>query len=161
MRTMIPRLAALGGTLLAGLLLIQPLAAQADTSHAMAHDAMAHDDAAAMGKSPHGTFTGLSNHRSSGGFEIVTTNGEHELRLSPDFSLDQAPDVYVVLSASTAVDSKSLYLGRLRKLSGPSTFSIPSGTDLGSFSHVVLWCKKFSVALADASLEAGDAMMHH
>ena len=157
MRNTIARLAPAGLTLLARLFLVQPAAAQADTSHAMAHDAM---DATGMSKSPHGSFTGLNSHRASGSFEIITTRGKQELRLSSDFSLDKAPDVYVLLSPSTT-DGKPVYLGKLQRLSGPSTFGIPNGTDLAAFSHVVLWCKKFSVTLANAPLNAGDAMMHH
>ena len=165
MRNTIRRIAPAGLTLVAVLFVARPLAAQSDTSHQMAHDAMAHDtmahDGKAMSKSPHGSFTGVNKHKTSGGFEVVTANDKQEIRLTPDFSLDQAPDVYLVLSTSVTVDGKSLYVGRLRNFSGVSTFSLPAGTDLARYSHLVLWCKKFSVALGDASLETGDAMMHH
>jgi hypothetical protein len=163
MRNTIRRIAPAGLTLVAVLFVARSLAAQSDTSHQMAHDAMAHDTMAHDAKtmSTHGSFTGLNKHKASGGFEVVTANDKQEIRLTPDFSLDQAPDVYLVLSTSATVDAKSLYVGRLGNFSGVSSFSLPAGTDLARYSHLVLWCKKFSVALGDASLETGDAMMHH
>src|SRR5712692_368584 len=160
MRNTIARLASSGVTLLAVLSFTRPLAAQADSAKAMAHDAMGHD-AMAMSKGLHGSFTGVGNHRVSGGFEIVTENGKQVLRFTQDFLLGKAPDPYVVLRRSAGVDQQSLYLSRVKSFSGVATFAIPAGTDLASFSHVVIWCKKFKVALADAPLASGEGMMQH
>lgn len=167
MRNTIARLASTGLPLVAVLCVTQPLAAQADSAKAMAHDAMGHDAmghdamAMAMPKSYHGSFTGVGNHNVSGGFAVVTENGKQVLRLTQDFSLDRVPDPYVVLSRTAGVDQQSVYLGRVRNFSGVATFAIPARTDLASFSHVVIWCKKFKVGLADAPLTAGDGMMQH
>ncbi|MGH7547601.1 MAG: DM13 domain-containing protein [Gemmatimonadales bacterium] len=160
MRHTIARLALPSVALLAVLSLSRPLAAQADSAKAMAHDAMGHD-AMAMSKSFHGSFTGVGNHQVSGGFEVVTENGKPVLRFTQDFSLSKAPDAYVVLSSTTGVDRRSKYLGRVKTFSGAAAFEIPAGTDLASFSHVVIWCKKFKVALADAPLASGEGMMQH
>ncbi len=160
MRNTIAHLLPSGVMLLAVLSVSRPLAAQADSAKAMAHDAMGHD-AMAMSKSLHGSFSGVGNHRVSGGFEVVTENGKQVLRFTQDFSLGKAPDPYVVLSHATGVDQQSLYLGQVKSFSGAVTFAIPAGTDLASFSHVVIWCKKFKVALADAPLESSAGMMPH
>ena len=160
MRTTIAHLASAGLTLVAVLCCTRPLAAQADSTKAMAHDAMGHD-AMAMSKSPRGSFTGVGNHNVSGGFEVVTENSKQLLRFTRDFSLSKAPDAYVVLSRTAGVDEQSVYLGRLKRFSGVATFAIPAGTDLASFSHVVIWCKKFKVTLADAPLAPGEGMMQH
>ncbi len=115
----------------------------------------------AMSKSLRGSFTGVGNHRVSGGFEVVPENGKQVLRFTQDFSLGKAPDPYVALSRTAGIDQQSLYLGRVKSFSGVATFAIPAGTDLSSFSHVVVWCKRFKVALADAPLEPGEGMMQH
>ncbi len=160
MRNTMARLLSSGVMLLAVPSIRPPLAAQADSTKAMAHDAMAHD-AMAMSKSLHGSFTGVGNHKVSGGFEVVTEQGKQVLRFTQDFSLSRAPDPYVVLSRTVGIDQQSLYVGRVKSFSGVSTFAIPAGTDLASFSHVVIWCKKFKVGLADAPLESGEGMMQH
>jgi len=154
----IARLLPSGVMLLAVLSVSRPLAAQADSAKAMAHDAMGHE-AMAMSKSLHGSFTGVGHHGVSGGFEVVTENGKQVLRFTQDFSLSNAPDPYVVLSRTADVGQEALYLGHVKSFSGVATFTIPAETDLASFSHVVIWCKKFKVALADAPLESGAGMM--
>ncbi len=159
MRNTIARLLSSGVTRLAVLLSSQTLAAQADSARAMARDAMTHD-AMAMAKSLHGTFTSVGNHKVSGGFEVGTENGKQVLRFTQDFSLSKAPDAYVVLSHTAGIDPQSLYVGRVKSFSGVGTFAIPAGTDLASFSHVLIWCKKFKVGLADAPL-AAEGMMQH
>lgn len=170
MRNTIARLTLAALPFVAALCLAQPLAAQADSSKAMAHDAMTQDamghdamghDAMAMSKGLHARFTPVGNHKASGGFDVVPDNGKQVLRFTPDFSLGKAPDPYVVLSRTASVDQQSLYLGRVKAFSGVATFAIPAGTDLASFSHVVIWCKKFNVALADAPLASGEGMMQH
>jgi hypothetical protein len=157
---MITRFTSPGLALVAVVCFSRPLAAQADTAKAMAHDAMAHD-AMAMSKTFHGSFTGVGDHKVSGGFEVVSENGKSVLRLSQDFSLDKAPDSYLVLSGTMGVDRQSTYLGRVKRFSGVATFAIPAGTDLASFSHVVIWSKQLNLALADAPLTPGEAMMQH
>ncbi len=160
MRNMIARLPSSAVMLVAVLSVGRPLAAQADSAKAMAHDAMGHD-AMELSKSLHGSFTAVGNHRVSGGFEVVTENGTQVLRFTQDFSLGKAPDPYVVLSRTAGTDQQALYLGRVKSFSGVATFAIPAETDLARFSHVVIWCKKFKVALADAPLESGAGMMQH
>ena len=115
----------------------------------------------AMGKAHHGSFSGAEGHKAGGGFEVVADQGKSRLRLAPDFSVEKGPDVYVVLSNSPKVGKDgSLYLGKLKKFSGEQVYDIPSGTDLSAYSHVVLWCKKYSVAMGSADLASGHDMMH-
>ncbi|SRR5260370_10618808 len=165
MRNAIARFVSSGLTVLAVLCFSRPGAAQADSAKAMAHGAMGQDamghDAMAMAKNRHGSFTAVGNHTVSGGFEVVTENGKQVLQFTRDFSLGKAPDPYVVLSQTAGLDQQWLYLGRVKSFSGVATFAIPPGTDLASFSHVLIWCKKFKVALADAPLASGEGAMQH
>ncbi|HEU5169679.1 MAG TPA: DM13 domain-containing protein [Gemmatimonadales bacterium] len=128
-----------------------PLAAQ-ERDAAMGQDAMM--------KPPQGTFAGAEGHRANGSYQITTAGGRTRLELGADFSVEKGPDVYVVLSPTEGVPAQgAVFLGRLRRFDGAQAFDLPAGTDLGGFSHVVLWCKKYSVAMGTAPLATADAMM--
>jgi hypothetical protein len=163
MRYTITRLAAAGLPLVVVWGVTQPLQAQADSARAMAHDAMSQEamghEAMAMSRGPHGSFTPVGGHTVSGGFEIVTENGKQVLRLTRDFSLGKAPDAAVVLSRTGGVDQQAVHLGRAGSVASGATFAIPAGTDLASFSRVVIWSNKRKVALADAPLTTGEGAM--
>jgi len=137
-----------------------PVAAQ--HTDAMAKDAMHDPDGMAM--APHGKFTGAEGHKAAGTYEIVTMEGRTELKLGKDFLVERGPDVYVVLSPSERVPAQgALYLGKLSRFSGEQSYAVPSGTDLSGYSHVVLWCRKYSVPMGTAALGSGammDKMTH-
>lgn len=136
------------------LLCAAPLAAQ--QTDAMGKDAMGKD---AMAMAPHGTFSGAEGHRANGSYEVVTSSGKTELKLGKDFSLERGPDVYVVLSPSERVPAQgALYLGKVTRFKGEQSFAVPDGTDLGDYSYVVLWCKKYSVPMGTAALGSGGMM---
>lgn len=147
-----------------------PLAAQQTDSMAhdkeamMMKDAVAKDgmmeDHGAGAMMPHGNFTGADGHRAKGSYEIATSGGKTLLKLGGDFSVEKGPDVYVVLSQAEKVPAKgSLFLGKLTRVTGPQAFDLPAGTDLAAFTHVVLWCKKYSVPMGVASLRGDGKMM--
>ncbi len=125
---------------------------------AMGKDAMAHDSGTAM--APHGMIGGAEGHKASGAFEITTATGKSQVKLGDDFAVEKGPDVYVLLSRSErGGQSGSVNLGKLKKFRGAQTFDVPAGTELSGFSHLVLWCKKYNVTMATASLAStGDAM---
>lgn len=125
---------------------------------AMGKDGMAMDHG--MMTAPHGTFAGSGGHSASGSYAFVTEGDRTVLKLGPDFSVEKAPDVEVVLSAGPSVSKGAVFLGRLSKLSGPQVFEVPSGTDLEAFSHILLWSRKDKAALGVASLAGGGGMMH-
>jgi pentapeptide MXKDX repeat protein len=125
---------------------------------AMRKDGMAMDHGMAM--LPHGTFAPVGGHRAAGTFAFADEGGRTVLKLDSDFSVEGAPDLYVVLSAGDGLSPGAVFLGKLSKFSGAQTFEIPSGTRLQDFNHVVLWSRKDKVALGAASLAAGGGMMH-
>ncbi len=138
---------------------IAPLGAQQTDAMTKDKDAMMKDKDAVM-MAPHGTFAGAEGHRAKGSYEIATAAGQTQLRLGSDFSVEKGPDVYVVLSPAAKVPAKgALFLGKLTRFDGAQSFDVPAGTDLGAFTHVVLWCKKYSVAMGTAPLAAGNAMI--
>ena len=144
-----------------------PLAAQQDQMQhdemkkngmGMGKDGMAMDHGMVM--APHGTFAGSGGHSAGGSYAFVTEGDKTVLKLGPDFSVEKAPDVEVVLSAGPSVSKGAVFLGRLSKFSGPQVFELPAGTDLEAFSHIVLWSGKDKAALGVASLAGGGGMMH-
>ena len=126
--------------------------------NAMGKDGMAMDHGMVM--APHGTFAGSGGHSAGGSYAFVTEGDKTVLKLGPDFSVEKAPDVEVVLSAGPSVSKGAVFLGRLSKLSGPLVFELPAGTDLEAFSHIVLWSGKDKAVLGVASLAGGGGMMH-
>ena len=107
-----------------------------------------------------GRFHGADGHDAKGSFELSTKEGKTRLALGSDFKVDRGPDVYLVLSRLPKVaESGDLYLGKLEKFKGQQEYDVPAGADLAAYQHLVLWCKKYSVAMGIAALASdGDAM---
>ena len=156
------RLLALLTALLAAPTVTRPLAAQGTNTdprpEAMGHDTAMPHDAMMM---PHGGFAGDHGHTVSGSYEIATENGATVLKLGADFSLDGAPDPYVVLSPTTrGGDSGALNLGRLKSNRGAQSYALPAHAELSQFKTVIIYCKKYDVTLGSSALAARDDMMH-
>jgi len=177
--------------LLAGLALAAaPLSAQNGMSHdttmAMPHDSgmkmMMHDSGMKMDHDkmmmthdsgmkmmdhgrmtlPHGDFTGANHHKVSGTYQVTEKDGKRYLVLGPDFSLDNAPDPYIVLTGTgMGSGERTLNLGKLKHKNGGSTFEIPGGQELSGYDQVIVWCKKFNVVLGQATLAAAPSMMQN
>jgi len=84
--------------------------------------------------------------------------------LKDDFSLDKAPDPYIVLTSTGKGSGEgTLNLGALKKLKGASVFEIKGAKDVKQYSQVLVWCKKYNVTLGQAPLVAmmDDKMMSH
>ena len=109
--------------------------------------------AMAGGAKTHGTFTGASDHITTGGVKIVkTANGGAVVILDSDFSLDGAPDPRVGLGKDgkyvAATD-----LGTLGHLTGVQVYIVPAAVNVDDFNEVYIWCRKFGVPLGVASLK--------
>ena len=109
--------------------------------------------AMAGGANPHGTFTGASDHITTGGVKIIkTANGGAVVILDSDFSLDGAPDPRVGFGKDgkyvAATD-----LGKLGNLTGVQVYIVPASVNVDDFNEVYIWCRKFSVPLGVASLK--------
>ena len=106
-----------------------------------------------------GTFAGADGHKASGAVHLVASGTGHLLHFTPDFSVERGPDVYVTLTDSTRrVTSQSLVVGKLTRFSGEQTHDLPAGAELGRYTHVVLWCKKYDVRMGEAALARAEAM---
>ena len=99
-----------------------------------------------------GTFTGASNHITTGGVSVVkTSDGKTVLILGSDFSLDGAPDPSVGFGKNGKFVSAS-DLGKLTSINGKQVFVVPASVNVEDFNEIYIWCEKFSVPLGVASI---------
>lgn len=99
-----------------------------------------------------GTFSGASNHLTTGGVQIVkTSDGGAVVILDTDFSLDGGPDPHVGFGVDgTYVDTSDL--GDLQKLSGLQFYVVPPTINVDDFNEVYIWCQEVGVPLGVAPL---------
>lgn len=99
-----------------------------------------------------GSFTGLSDHITTGGVSVVETSGGGAVViLDTDFSLDGAPDPSVGFGINGEYVAAS-DLGELTSINGLQAFIVPEGLDLADFNEIYIWCDEFSVPLGVAAL---------
>lgn len=99
-----------------------------------------------------GTFSGRSDHVTTGSAAIIGTAGNYTLVLGEDFTLDGAPDPVVGFGNTGTYDAGS-EIGSLKQITGAQTYSLPADFDPAAYGEVYVWCAKFSVPLGVATLE--------
>ncbi len=97
-----------------------------------------------------GTFTGKSNHVTTGHASIGRVDGKWVVILEDDFTFDGAPDPHVALG-NNGYD-KNAKLALLSSNNGKQVYEIPASLDVGNFNEVWIWCVKFAVPLGVAKL---------
>ena len=113
---------------------------------------LAHSNAADAGAVASGTFTGASDHITTGGVEVIKNDdGSHTVVLAADFSLDGAPDPRVGFGKDGKYDTAT-GMGLLKSLNGTQSFTVPAGVDPSDYNEIYIWCLKFSVPLGVAAL---------
>jgi hypothetical protein len=89
--------------------------------------------------------------------QYVRLAGRQELLLR-SFRVDNGPDLRVWLVpgrvGSDADVGEHVDLGSLKGNVGNQRYRIPADVDTGRFSHVVIWCRAFTTAVATADLSA-------
>jgi len=86
---------------------------------------------------------------------IEVAPGRYVLRVE-NFSVRNGPDLFMYLSPDPdGYAEGGLTLGELRATDGSFNYEIPEGTDLSLFKSVVVWCERFAVLFATATLEYG------
>ena len=103
-----------------------------------------------------GEFSSSGGYTVSGGGSIVRdSNNKLFVTLGSDFSSSAGPGLYVYLSQAMSVTSNNfLNLGGLRQNSGEQSYAIPSGTDVSSYTHIVIYCQPASVTFGTAALSS-------
>ena len=91
-----------------------------------------------------GSLRGQTGHSASGTAKVSGSS----VKFSSNFRFDGGPDVYVAVSRP---GKKIKLLGKLRKNSGSQSYRLPSGVKKSDVSRIVLWCKRYGVAMGSAS----------
>ena len=94
-----------------------------------------------------GTFSGLSNHITTGTAEIAGA----KINLLDDFTFDGAPDPKVALGKDGTYDPNTL-MGLLKSNTGASSYDVPAGIDAADYNEVWIWCEQFNVPLGVAKI---------
>jgi Electron transfer DM13 len=97
-------------------------------------------------------------HATSGRARVLAyADGRRYVRFE-DFHTSNGPALKVYLSAAPATgpgdtfDDRFVDLGDLKGNIGPQNYAIPREVRLNRYRSVVVWCKRFAVAFAAASL---------
>ena len=107
-----------------------------------------------------GDFHGVAHETKGTATIYKLPEGNYVLRLT-DFETSNGPDVRVYLGrADDANDSETVKsvgyteLGPLKGNLGDQNYEIPSGTDIGAYHSVTIWCARFGVNFGTAPLTA-------
>jgi hypothetical protein len=94
-----------------------------------------------------GEFQGTDDaHPASGNVSLT----EGVLKLE-GINISDAPDARVILTTNFD-EATGTRVGPLKNFTGTDEYSIPAGRDLGKIDSVIVWCDKFNVPIAKASL---------
>ena len=99
-----------------------------------------------------GSFTGASNHATSGGVTVTKTDAGLVVILAENFKFDGAPDPKVGFGNSGSYDSAS-QLSHLNSNSGRQVYKIPASIDPTGYNEIYIWCERYSVPLGVAKLK--------
>lgn len=101
------------------------------------------------------TFEGRA-HAARGDATVVSLAQGGQVLTLTDFATDNGPDLRVLLVKGPVNGdgdvSDYVDLGRLKGNIGNQQYTIPSGTDVRTYSTVIIWCRAFSVSFAQADL---------
>ena len=106
-----------------------------------------------------GNFVGVGDgiHNAEGIAKILAVNDgqtEHRILRLENFRSTNGPDLYVYLSKDArSISDGYIELARLKGNIGNQNYQIPTDVDLNEYSHVLIWCKQFSVLFGYADLE--------
>jgi len=101
-----------------------------------------------------GTFTGKSDHITTGGVSVLHTESGYVVVLESDFSLDGAPDPKVGFGNNGKLAPGTL-IAPLKDKDGLQVYAVPKTVDPSKFNEVYIWCEKFDVPLGVAALKLG------
>jgi hypothetical protein len=106
-----------------------------------------------------GRFISLEHETRGTAIVLETPDGERFLRFE-DFETSNGPDLLVYLSSKEpsgpddwhGYDADFVDLGALKGNVGNQNYEIPENVDLEKYSTAVVWCRRFEVGFAAATL---------
>lgn len=96
--------------------------------------------------------------QTTGKFKVITENGKRYLEFSSDFSTATGPDVQVILHRNNEIgvnpkEKEYVTLAMLKSFEGAQRYLIPDNINLKDFKSVGIWCRKFNVTFAFATIK--------
>jgi hypothetical protein len=104
-----------------------------------------------------GPFIGI-DHDTSGSVALLQDPSGAQFVRIEELDTSNGPDLFVYLSTNPPdgeedqFDDDIVNLGRLQGNVGSSNYAIPTGTDVGRYASIVIWCDRFNSAFGAASL---------
>ena len=97
------------------------------------------------------------DHQTTGQVRIIRLNGKRYLDFDSEFTTAQGPDVQIILHRNKTVplnvsEENYITLAKLKSFNGSQRYEIPDNIDLDDLKSVGIWCRKFNVTFAYASL---------
>lgn len=97
------------------------------------------------------------DHQTTGQVRVIRLNGKRYLDFDSEFTTAQGPDVQIILYRGKTVplnvsEDDYITLGKLKSFKGSQRYEIPDNIDLDNLKSVGIWCRKFNVTFAYASL---------
>ena len=90
------------------------------------------------------TLNSTSVYTLGGDALLKNDNGIITLRLASNYFADTGlPGLYVYLSNSTNTNAGALEIGPVSVFNGTHSYTLPNGTDINAYQHVLYFCKPF------------------
>lgn len=101
-----------------------------------------------------GTLATTSSYQLEGSFSLSEVEGDLVLAFEDDYiSSDRLPGLFIYLTNNPNTTSGALEIGEVSIFSGEHTYTLPSGTGLNDYSHVLYFCKPFNVKVGDGAFD--------
>ena len=88
----------------------------------------------------------------AGNVSLVDIGGAQYVLFFSDFETVNGPDLHIYLSTDTSLDD-AIDLGSLTATRGDVAYLLDSSLDVSRYTHVLVWCKPFSVLFSYAVLD--------
>ena len=98
-----------------------------------------------------GVLEGAGGHNADGVASLYNMNGKYVVYLDP-YTSQNGADLKVYLSKDEGA-TEYLRLGNLKSIMGSHSYNVPVAIDQNEYTHVHVWCEKFSVVFAVAEIK--------
>ena len=103
-----------------------------------------------------GKLSGRRGYKVSGSVQVETDNGKTKVILGSNYVFDPGknpPDIKIGFGNGETYAKGSKIHNKLKVKKGAATFNVPTSIDTDKYSELYIYCEKFSVILAVASLK--------
>jgi len=102
-----------------------------------------------------GTLRSTSNYALKGDFSISrNATGNLVISLSDPYVADtNLPGLYVYLTNNPNTAKDAYEIGKVTVFKGAHSYVLPTSIELNSYSHILYWCKPFSVKVGEGAIK--------